>query len=187
MSTKQFSGITTVEDLRERCVVDDLTGCWHWRGAAGTDRRGRPTQRLWVYDSVRGRFRTMSGPMAVVELKGERTTETEQGWRTCTTADCMCPQHIMGGTRKQWGEWTRASGRLKGLASKTAANRANVRGRSKHAHAATIIKSSDLPTGELAKLLNLPPTYVSDIKGGRRWADGKVLPGASVFTWGATP
>jgi len=28
-----MNGVRTIEDLRLRCVVDEITGCWLWRGA----------------------------------------------------------------------------------------------------------------------------------------------------------
>src|SRR5205809_56761 len=105
MPRKHFSGITTVEDLRLRCIVDEITGCWLWKGATSHDKRGKPMQRLWVFDAAADKFRTMSGPMAVLELSNRRGAGVKLGWRTCACETCMNPAHIVGGTRAQWGAW----------------------------------------------------------------------------------
>lgn len=186
MARKHFSGITTAEDLKGRCIVDDFTGCWHWQGATSTDKRGRKCQRVWVYDSLQGRFRTMSGPMAVLEIEGTRTPETEMGWRVCECQDCMNPAHVKGGTKADWGLWLRMYGKRKGKPRIVAANRKNVRSRAIiNPQKAAEIRASDRPADELAAKYGLKnPRYISEIRLGRRWVD-PVLPGASVFTLGA--
>jgi len=192
ITPRHFRGITTVEDLKARCLVDDFTGCWHWRGATSLDKHGRKLQRLWIYDSVQGRFRTFSGPLAVLELEGTRTAETEMGWRAgCNCDDCMNPAHIMGGTRKEWGRWVRHHGAWRGLPTKVAAQRRAVRGR-----ATTMLdqqKANEIrvraEAGEDKKALAAEYglknwRYIHQIASGVRWAN-PVVPGASVFTLGA--
>lgn len=191
MARKHFSGITTTEDLKGRCIVDDFTGCWHWQGATSVDKHGRKLQRVWVYDSLQKKFRTMSGPMAVLELEGTRTAETEMGWRTrCQCEDCLNPAHILGGTKKEWGNWLRNTGARRGRASITAANRKAVRSRAilNEQKAAEIRVRSQ--AGESAEALASEfglknPKYISEIALGKRWTPNKVLPGASVFSLGA--
>lgn len=186
ISRRQFRGITTVADLKGRCIVDDFTDCWHWQGATSTDRSGRKCQRVWVFDSLSDRFRTMSGPMAVLEIEGTRTPETEMGWRVCRCEDCMNPAHVLGGTKKEWGNWLRNKGVRKGRPSIVAANRKNVRSRAILTQAdADAIRGSTVPAAELAAQYGLKnPRYISEIRLGKRWVS-PVIPGASVFTLGA--
>jgi hypothetical protein len=183
MARQKFSGITTAEDLKSRCRINELTDCWHWRGASSTDKAGRKCQRVWVYDSVRGEFRTMSGPMAVLEVTGRRTANTEMGWRRCRCEDCMNPQHVDGGTRRQWGNWVRNTGAWKNCS----------------AHAVSIIKARESrmkltqqivdemrASGRSAVALaaehGIAENYARDVLAYRAWNTSPLLPGASVFS-----
>jgi len=184
MTRRSFSGITTVEDLMGRCVVDEFTGCWHWRGASSLDRNGVKLQRLWVFDTQRGGFRVMSGPYAVLELSGKRKPSMTMGWRTCTSDDCMNPAHVQGGTRADWGHWLSERGAWRGLPSKVAANRRANRARSVlTAQKVAEIRASDLPRKELAAAHGISYSHLCAVKSGKKWADA-VVPGASVFTLG---
>jgi hypothetical protein len=128
--------------------------------------------------------------MAVLELEGTRTAETEMGWRArCTAEDCMNPGHIMGGTRQEWGNWMRNTGSRKGRAKITAANRKNVRSRAildeaKAAELRARAQAGESPVVLAAEYGLKNPRYVSEVALGKRWVN-KVLPGASVFRMGA--
>lgn len=91
MKTRLHSYIGTVEDLRARCNVDRVTGCWIWTGANSSD--GRP--RLHTFDHDRGDKRTMSGPKAAWNIAHQRAPLP--GWivaRRCGHPLCLCPVHL---------------------------------------------------------------------------------------------
>lgn len=184
MPGKKFSGMSTVEDLRKFCRVDDFTGCWHWKGAGSIDKQGRKCQRVWVYDSVRREFRTMSGPIAVLEIAGKRTANTEMGWRTCRCEDCMNPQHVTGGTKKQWGNWLRNTGAWKNSpAHVLGIQRARAVNMKLSQEKVDAMRASGRKADDLAAEYDIAPNYARDILAFRRWNKPvAVIPGASVFT-----
>ena len=40
-TAKTSYGVRTITDLQDRCIVDDITGCWLWRAAR--DSNGTPS------------------------------------------------------------------------------------------------------------------------------------------------
>lgn len=184
ITPRHFRGLTTVEDVKQRCIVDDFTGCWHWKGGARSDPKGRRIPQLWVFDTLRKEFRCMSGPLAILELEGTRTPEMQRGWRVCLCSDCLNPAHILGGTVKEWGNWLRNHGYWKGQPARIAAGRKNARARS-DVTPEIIELAKAAPTGRAAAAaLGITESHASKIRLGRIWADG-TAPGASVFTLGA--
>lgn len=186
MPRKHFSGITTLDDLKGRCIVDDLTGCWHWQGATVTDRKsGKRTQRLWIFDALAGEFRVMSGPMAVVELAGKRAQAETMGWRACRCDDCMNPAHMMSGTKREWGNWVRSHGHWKHNPKRTAANRRINRERSDlDLDTVRKVRAAAGNNIQIGAEFGLDPSHVSMIRLHKIWKES-VVPGASAFTLGA--
>lgn len=185
MPRKPFSGLTTIEDVKGRCRIDDLTGCWHWTGAMVEYPDGSKSPRMWVYDTQRKMFRVMSGPLAVLELEGTREPWMTMGWRGCRCGDCANPNHIIGGTKKQWGAWVRLNKHWKHSPRRTAANRRANRERSEiDITIAREVRESTLNNRQAAAAFGLTETHVSQIRMHRIWKE-TVVPGASVFTLGA--
>lgn len=88
---KQAPAIRSIEELRSRCVMDDISGCWIWRGA--TD-RGRPC--IW---SAQSREKHGAGYTICWLLTG-KTPEGRTLWHsTCGTAMCANPEHFVKGNR----------------------------------------------------------------------------------------
>lgn len=177
-------GIKTIEDVKGRCYVDDFTGCWHWRGSMKINDKGRGTPQMHIYDSVARRSATVSGPLAVLELTGRRTPQTQRGWRTCLCDDCLNPAHIMGGTHKEWGAWLREQRCWQNSPARLAAGREWARARSRLS-AKEIAQAKECRTGkEAAELLGISESHASKIRTGKIWAN-RPARGASVFTLGA--
>ena len=99
-----LGGIRTLERLRERCFVDESTGCWHWRMAIS---QGAPR----VQFSVDGRNRISRGPSAARRLAGKPVGA--MSWVVCGHADCVNPAHTRTGTRKEHGAHLRKTGAAK--------------------------------------------------------------------------
>lgn len=92
----RLDGIRTVEDLRLRSVVDDDTGCWHWK--------------LWCWKNgmpgcsipVAGRFQKVSGRRAALILAGHELGPKDMAYATdnCHSTDCVNPRHCRIGTMR---------------------------------------------------------------------------------------
>lgn len=185
ITPRHFRGISTEEDLQARCLMDDFTGCWHWQGAMREDRNGTKTPAIWVFDTQQKKFRTMTGPMAVLEIVGRRAAGVKMAWRTCRCEDCLNPAHIAGGTRADWGLWMRANGFWKNVPARVAANRKSARARSENTpERIAEVRSSPLNGREASAAFGMSTQLVSKIRNRKCWADN-VVPGASVFTLGA--
>lgn len=117
----------TLDDLRRRCIVDPVTRCWHWQGAADSD--GSP--RIHTLDYARAEKRTMSGPLAAFQIAHQRAPI--HGWRIyrcCGTRDCLSPQHLSEvRSTAEMGRRIADSGRRKGIPASPAKLAAAARGR----------------------------------------------------------
>lgn len=104
--------ITTVEALRERCVVDPVTRCWHWQGAIT---RWQP--RIYALDLATMEKTVMPGPRAAWMIAhGEPIPPGRIIFRACGCSDCVNPVHLrMARSLAEVGANIRGSGRRKGL------------------------------------------------------------------------
>lgn len=85
-------GLRTVQDLMDRCRVDDETGCWIW--SYGRDPNGRPT--TWLPEQGR----RVSLGVAIGFLKTGLAPEKGVVWHCiCTTTNCANPKHRRAGNR----------------------------------------------------------------------------------------
>lgn len=84
-------GIRTIEDLKDRCVIDEITGCWIWKYAVVNGQPKMwfaPTQRVVTLGVVIGTLKTGKAP-----ARGEY-------WHiNCETRCCANPDHRECGTR----------------------------------------------------------------------------------------
>lgn len=82
-------GVSKIEDLKARSVVDPVTHCWHWQGARAVD----GTPRIWTFDHERGEKRAMSGPKAVWNVAHGEPRAGCLVFRRCGSTDCVNPVH----------------------------------------------------------------------------------------------
>lgn len=106
-------GITTIDHLRARSVVDPVTRCWHYQGALSA--QGHP--RIWTLDVDRLDKTVLKGARAVWFIAHGTPLGHLMAWMSCGTADCVCPVHVRRGTRSQWMRWMRATGRMEWVAT----------------------------------------------------------------------
>lgn len=88
----RIDGIRSIEDIRQRCVVDEVTGCWLWSGTRANG--GSPS--MWY--PVAGK--SVAGGVVLFHL--ENGTFPPRGrvyHRTCESGECMNPEHRHLGTR----------------------------------------------------------------------------------------
>lgn len=162
--------ITTAADLKARCIVSDITGCWRWQGAQN---EGHP--RLWMFDRVKGLSRVISGPRAAALLGELPLFNGWRAWMTCQRKDCVNPAHVTTGTVAQWGAWMAQHARMKGSPKRRHAVREAWRKKlPQNAAAAQIVRASQATGRELAIQLNLSEQTISKMRTGRAWRD---LPG----------
>lgn len=144
----------TLDDLRRRCVIDRVTRCWHWQGAA--DRDGAP--RLYTLDYARAEKRPMSGPLAAFQIAHQRAPLP--GWkvyRCCGTIDCLSPHHLAEvRSTAEMGRRIANSGRRKGIAASEAKRAAAAKGRAAQGY-------SDTPA-EIVRQIRLAPASVTGVQ-----------------------
>lgn len=85
-------GIRSIADIKARCWVDDITGCWHWRMA--TDANGSPSLWLPALNTS-----TSMGVAIGFLLTGKRPGKGTAWHCTCETPNCANPAHRKEGTR----------------------------------------------------------------------------------------
>lgn len=116
-----LGGIRTLQDLKDRCIVDEVTECWHWTMSVFA---GSPRIHMWTPDT--GKRISARGRRAALYLqRGQDLPPKNVAFaRTCCTNPlCVNPDHARSGTKVQWGAYLSKSGRIKGLPSKCAASR----------------------------------------------------------------
>lgn len=94
-----MTGIRTIEDIRQRCVIDE-GGCWLWSGAMRSQAAGRGhTPMLHLPRGVLGeRAVVTSGPRVAWLLSGKRLPTGHMVWRDCCNSRCLNPEHLRAGT-----------------------------------------------------------------------------------------
>lgn len=166
-----------LDEIKDRCVIDSETGCWHWRGAMSSDHVGRQIPMVWHAG------RSTSAMRVVFELARRKLKPGESPWRSCRCRDCLAPEHLRAGTKADWGAWRKQNGFAKLSPDARAANIlskrriADIGGAEK----AAAIRASDKSGAELARQYGISKTAVSRIRRGTSWAE--TVPQASVFTW----
>lgn len=194
---RRFRGVTSLEDLRERCYVDPDTGCWIWRMAVDMC-RGTPSPRVWVPCGLWDRRPVVTTAARAAWFLAGRP-EPENGAYVCRAkcSDplCIAPHH--GSTSSP---------------ADAARNRAGRRRRNARTSASPDVL---IANKRLAMAQSLPPETVRDIeamaaagetaqhiaathrisaavvyrilRGEHQHAAGRpaLLRGASVFAWGA--
>lgn len=87
-----LTGIQSVEDIKDRCVIDDITGCWNW--GMGLDGGLRPS--LWLPQLRR---RTTVGVALCLFETGAPPAPGVVWHLTCCNRLCANPAHRKVGTR----------------------------------------------------------------------------------------
>jgi hypothetical protein len=176
-----LGGIRTVDDLRDRCHVDDITGCWIWKFAAP---QGTPHVH-YVHPTKLVRVTAKGRRAALVIAGGKDLPKGHVAWRRacCEEELCVNPAHACSGTKKQWGAWLTKTGKVKNLPSKAAASlRAwDKRGRKITPEMRQIILSDSASNEKLAQRLGVSSFAIWSLRQGRAHRLG--APSSSVWAW----
>ena len=127
---KRADGVRSIDDLRDRCRIDDITGCWIWMLAISDNGKGGSsrTPRTSIPAGVLGNERkscSVSAPRAAWLLSGRPLRAGCGVWRTCGNDECVAPNHLKAGTKAEEGAWMSASGRRRGDPKRAAINLRN--------------------------------------------------------------
>lgn len=172
-----LGGIRTVEDLRQRCRVDDITGCWHWSMCMT---QGSPR----VHFGLNGKQLVMRGRRAALTIAaGKLLHASHKAWARdfCHAADCVNPEHARSGTRQQHGAYMVRTGRSKTTAKSLSAIRAGRSRRRLTPDQARLIRQSNAPILALAEQFGVSAYAVWCVRAGKTWREAAA--NSSVFTW----
>ncbi len=179
-----MTGIRTIEDIKDRCVLDEDTGCWLWVGATGKN-TGRPA--IWLpVGPTGGQSYRLSQVLTWIE-SGRLRRPDGRVWSpvVCGNPRCANPDHHRLRTKAQIQQARRTTNSALHAAKLSAACRGSTR---KLTHAQRIeIRDSLLPASEVATRYGISTSYAKKILSGRHCWD-KAAPvvavGASVFALG---
>jgi hypothetical protein len=170
-------GIWTLQHLKDRCHIEEGTGCWLWRGAMN---KGVPNINV----RIDGRKLNMRGSRAAKCLeKGAILPKHVECWRVVGCSDtCVNPKHVKAATAKERGEYTREHQTQRHIPSRIAAARIGGKAKRKLTQdQVDMIRSSDESTCELARMLGVSRYAIWAIRTYKHWRDGAA--NNSVFTW----
>jgi hypothetical protein len=172
-----LGGAKRLWDLRERCVIDSETSCWHIRDAHGRPLKRDAGQDVWLHG-----VGLVSVCRAAWTLATKETPpEGHKVWRVCQSYDCINPAHLRCWTRVEYGQWVRQSGHLRGKVHRSVANRAS--GAPKKKLTDELVQwalDSSQGQRETADALQVSPALISHIRTGRK---RKQQAASSAFTW----
>jgi len=156
--------------IKGGCHIDDLTGCWHWRGAMSQNKY----PRISAPDHTRGGgMFTQTGARAVWHAHtGKAIPEGHRVYhKGCSTNTCINPAHLACGPTGDWGKQVATHGNWRGQPARIKANRAIGRKRSAvtPAIAAEIVHSSETGVA-LAKRLQIKQSVISRVRRGNHMA-----------------
>lgn len=165
-----MSGIRTLIDLKDRCRVDEETGCWIW----GLGHSGNGQACVWIPALQR------RGSLGVLICALTTGKAPEKGvvWHcTCTTPDCARPGHRTPGTRSTQMLAAGITRSPLTVAKMTKTKRA--RSRITDAQVEEIFHSKEV-NRVLAERYDISISHASLIKRGQS-RRGAVVRGASIF------
>jgi hypothetical protein len=120
------TGVTTVDGIRDRCRIDDETGCWNWAWGR-SDHANSATPSIHIGKGVLGneRRKQMSAHSAAWLLSGKKLAKGHVVYRACCNIDCCNPAHLKAGPRSDMYAHYSASGKNKGQHHRKIANAKN--------------------------------------------------------------
>ena len=167
-------GIQTIADLRDRCRINEETGCWHY-GRASRTNKGPPCVRL----SALGHEMVSLG-VAIGFLRTGARPAKGVNWRViCGTSQCANPEHRKPGTRSD--QMLQAAYRPSALTLARIASTKRAASPLTQADIAAI-RSSDETLAVLSERHGVSLSHICRIRLGQAWRQ-TAAPAASVFAW----
>ena len=170
---RKGSGVHTLDNLKDRCVIDDITGCWVW--GACRDSNGVPSVYLPAIKRV------SSLGFAIGFLRTGAAPAPGVVWHcTCETRQCANPEHRRAGTRSSQMLAAKIKHTPQTRARMIAAQR---RGAKLSQADADAIRGSSLMLREIVERYKISEGYACEIRAGKV-RKPLAAPGSSVFGWG---
>lgn len=122
-------GVRSLEDLRQRCVIDGETKCWVWKAAMSRSlkRNIAPSPRVWLPDpKILGEGILVTAGRAAWLLAGRKLEPGQVVWRNvCNRPECINPAHARAVTRAEMHHGIASSGLNRGKPSRSVVNLRN--------------------------------------------------------------
>lgn len=116
--SQAFKRVESLDELKLRCRIDDVTGCWIWSGAVKSRNTWPQPVTWWVSPDGKGEI-TQTRRVAWM-LSGKRIPDGRIVFRCCDNPLCVNPKHANVGTRADAGAHLSDTGRLKGCPKRRA-------------------------------------------------------------------
>ena len=178
MSGAHGSGIRSLADVKLRCEVDEITGCWKWSRSYNYSREAHHRTAVAWFPL---RERVMSVARIVAILDGKPLHKGWRAWNTCNTEGCCNPEHIRTGTSKMWGDYMARAGRMNTVEALAAKARIGAAKAKVSDEQIAEILASNETHAEIAKRYGVVKQTISKIRAGHRRM--RMAPGSSVFAW----
>lgn len=123
--TTKWAGVRTLEELRDRCKIDEETGCWIY--PSSLDSRTN-TPRVYIAPGlIDEKVHTLTARRAGWLLAGRPLDAKLYVYcaKLFCQAACCNPDHSAVGTRKQMGQRQSKQGRFSGDPTRSIINRGN--------------------------------------------------------------
>lgn len=174
---KRLGSIQTLDDLMGRCVVDELTDHWVWKGGRS---QGCP-RAYWIHPVTGKEITGHARRAAKVLQRGAELPKGHRAYLICDNPLCVNPAHIAVGTRKQECAFHVKQGLYRNNPRRKAASLEVNRAKSSLTmEIAEYIRSSPKMGIELAAELGVSRTAVSNIRIGKTFRK-EAANGFSVF------
>lgn len=160
-----LGSVRTLEDLLGRCVIDDITGCWHLRTPRGRPiRTGKQTYSVNLHQ--RGK---MPATRAAWMLSSGQPPRADQVvFRTCGCHDCVNPLHLRIGARKDLVRQQQRDGAFDWTPEQRARQlRLAAKRRALTEEVAQWIRESPQSAATVAAAVDVPKSKVIGIRAGR--------------------
>lgn len=161
-------GIRTVTDIRDRCRIEEGSGCWLW--SLSLTRDGQPKCCAVLPDGRH--YQSTAGRICWMLSREQNVPRRKVIYRQdgCPKS-CCNPEHLRVSTKAQAGAAITRSGRLRGDPRRSLINlrnRCQSSVKLDHEKAATI-RASDEPTAVLAAEYGVTTHTIREVRHGNRW------------------
>ncbi len=156
-----------LEDIKDRCTLDEDTGCWHWKGALSNGKW--PRIRAPNHCKPGSPMQAQTGRRAVWHIKtGVAIPQDHRVYGTCTDPQCLNPEHMRCGPPRDWGKHAAKTGVYKNNVKRQIASRRTGRSRALLTPALIFEIQNSTETGrEISRRTGLSAQTVSKARNGK--------------------
>lgn len=161
----KFGGVHTLNDLKERCIVDEFTDCWHFHDAGGNPVTNKTNMSIHYaptnskISAVRRAYMLANPDVNIPKNKGI--------FKVCNCFDCVNPDHLRMWDRKQYGVHQKKTGSQRTIAKINSARKAAKQKQTISDDVKRIIATSSESSRVLSDKYGVSQSHVRSIK--RRW------------------